>query len=176
MRWIWAVAGAAGCVEGAAGTNDTGIPTDGTDTNVVYTLPTDQTVDCTSDSYWEGGDRESSLMHPGLDCVACHADRGEGPQYEIAGTVMGGLYDVDDCNGVEDVVVRITDADGDVTELSTNSAGNFFLRSAVATPYTAEIEYDGLVRRMVTPQTDGQCNACHTDVGASSAPGRVVTP
>lgn len=130
---------------------------------------------CSTESYWTGGNEESPNMNPGEDCIACH-NRGEGPDYTLAGTVMGDYDDPDDCNGIEDVVVRVTDADGVTTELTTNSAGNFFTRDDIAMPYTVVIDRDGETREMVAEQSTGACGSCHTANGAEGAPGRVVAP
>ncbi|MDP2315350.1 MAG: carboxypeptidase-like regulatory domain-containing protein [Pseudomonadota bacterium] len=139
-------------------------PTDGTDTGA-----------CSSGSYWTGGDEESPLMNPGQSCIACH-DRGEGPTFTVAGTVMGDYGDVDDCDGVEGVTVRLTDADGAVHEATSNAAGNFYLNDAIAMPYTVELESDAGVSTMSTAPTTGDCASCHTADGAEGAPGRVVAP
>lgn len=131
---------------------------------------------CASGEAWTGGDEESPLMHPGLDCIGCHADEGEGPAYTVAGTVMADAADPDDCFGVEGVTVRVTDADGVEHEVLTNAAGNFFLGEPVMFPYTVVLEKDGATRAMVTPQSDGACASCHTETGENSAPGRVLAP
>lgn len=131
---------------------------------------------CTSGAWWQGGDQESSQMHPGGDCISCHASEGEGPQFTIAGTVMGGLDDFEDCQGIGDVVVRITDADGVVTDLVSNAAGNFSFRGAIAFPYTATVLRGDVESPMATPQSEGNCMACHTAEGAGGAPGRIVAP
>ncbi|MDP2307300.1 MAG: hypothetical protein Q8P18_14840 [Pseudomonadota bacterium] len=131
---------------------------------------------CSSGTYWTGGNEESPEMNPGESCIACHAQEGEGPTYSAAGTVMGDFGDVDDCNGVEGVTVRITDADGNVHEATSNGAGNFFFSDDIAMPYTAEVESDAGVTAMSTAPTTGDCASCHTAEGASGAPGRVVTP
>jgi hypothetical protein len=115
-------------------------------------------------------------MHPGGDCIGCHESEGEGPRYTIAGTVMGAYDDPTDCDGVDGVTVRITDADGVPHELTTNAAGNFFLADDVPFPYAAEVEVDGVTRSMVALQSDGNCASCHTEVGENAAPGRVVVP
>ncbi len=130
---------------------------------------------CTSGHYWEGGNEESPMMNPGQDCVDCHAS-GEGPDYTLAGTVMGDYDDEDDCNGVEDVVVSITDADGNSFSLTSNAAGNFYTNDDIAMPYTVVIEKDGATREMSGEQEDGACNRCHTAGGEEGAPGRVVAP
>ncbi len=124
-------------------------------------------------------------MHPGRACVDCHRSRGRGPLYTIAGTVYATGHDPDDCFGADGggmAVVEITDATGAVTRLTPNaipvlgSAGNFFSSAAIATPYTARVLYQGRVRAMLTPQTSGDCNSCHTAAGTTGAPGRIALP
>ena len=132
--------------------------------------------ECSTNQVWSGGDEESPLMHPGGDCIGCHDQEGEGPGYAVAGTVMGAYDEPTDCYGIEDVTVRITDASGEVHEAMTNAAGNFFFGEDVPGPFTAEVEQDGIVRTMVTPQTDGNCANCHTEAGANAAPGRILVP
>jgi hypothetical protein len=63
-------------------------------------------------------------------------------------------------------------------------SGNFYYpnRNAIgsngkniALPYRARVvRADGGVVEMRTPQTNGDCNACHTVSGLNSAPGRIV--
>lgn len=134
---------------------------------------------CTSGTYWTGGDRESSSMHPGAACVSCHSQRGEGPR-GIAGTVFPTAHEPDDCNGApgsSGVTVVITDANGVVTTLKVNGAGNFYSkRSSIALPYTAKVVSGSKVRVMATAQTNTDCNSCHTEGGTSGAPGRIVAP
>jgi mono/diheme cytochrome c family protein len=143
--------------------------------NGVYNGPTV----CTSGTYWTGGDEESSSMHPGAACVSCHSQRGEGPR-GIAGTVFPTAHEPDDCNGASGssgVSVVITDATGRETTLRVNGAGNFYSRRGVAFPYTAKvISATGAVRAMATPQSDGDCNSCHSEGGTNGAPGRIVAP
>ncbi len=134
------------------------------------------TPTCTSSHHWILGDLGTSLMHPGQSCIQCHAQHGGAPHYFAAGTVMGGVHDEDDCRGVSNVTVRVTGADGQVRESTTNLNGNFSFDSGIATPYTAEIEVGGVTRAMLTPQTDGDCMSCHTVVGRNLAPGRIVVP
>jgi hypothetical protein len=62
-----------------------------------------------------------------------------------------------------------------------NAAGNFWHSdllgfAAIPKPYTAKVVAGGKVREMVAPQTDGDCNKCHTEAGTSSAPGRIMAP
>jgi len=58
---------------------------------------------------WIGGDRESALMRPGMSCIGCHAE-GEGPRFQIAGTVYTNLDEKDEYFGVEGLTVQVTDA------------------------------------------------------------------
>lgn len=134
---------------------------------------------CSAQQWWILGDRESEAMHPGGDCIGCHADRGEGPRLQVAGTVQARVDDETDCRGVEGVLVELLDAQGTVfLSLTTNRAGNFFASSGLTgnTPYTARLTYEGRTREMSTPQTDGNCMSCHTAAGESGAPGRIQVP
>jgi mono/diheme cytochrome c family protein len=118
-------------------------------------------------------------MHPGGNCIACHAEEEDAPRFVVAGTVMAAFDDDQDCNGVGDVTVELTGSDGQVTTLITNAAGNFFLREGegtIAPPYTAKLIHQGRERAMATPQPSSNCAACHTDEGNNGAPGRIVAP
>lgn len=139
------------------------------------TADTSTEADCSTASYWEGGNEESPYMNPGEDCVACHA-RGEGPNYTVAGTVMGDLLEPDDCNGVEGVTVVITGSDGVELELTTNRVGNFYTREDVALPYTVLLSRDGATVEMGAEQTEGGCNTCHGEAPSGGAPGRITAP
>lgn len=129
---------------------------------------------CSTNSEWSGD--EGPTMAPGGDCISCHAQEGEGPQFQIAGTVMQGVDDSENCNGIEGVTVQITGSDGKVLTLTTNSAGNFYSASSVAVPFTAKVMKGGKERAMAAAQTSGNCASCHTDTGASGAPGRIQAP
>jgi cytochrome c553 len=133
---------------------------------------------CTSGTYWTRGNRGSSSMHPGSACVSCHSQGEDGPR-GIAGTVYPTAHEPDDCNGTPGstgVSVVITGADGAVTTLKVNSAGNFYSNRAVALPYRAKVVSGTKTREMTTPQTELDCNSCHTAGGASGAPGRIIAP
>jgi len=90
----------------------------------------------------------------------------------------------DDCNAFAagspipgTVDIEITDAMGRVSHAIPNVSGNFVLIALGFTPpYTARVVYMGRERRMTTPQTDGDCNNCHTLAGTNSAPGRITMP
>jgi hypothetical protein len=129
---------------------------------------------------WSGG--ESERMEPGGACNQCHRQEGEGPRYSIAGTVYSSGHQQNRCYGVSTgVQVVITGADGRQFPLNPNSSGNFTLSSSqLMTPYTAKVvdTTTGAERVMVTPQTEGDCNTCHTQTGSGTppAPGRITVP
>ncbi len=132
---------------------------------------------CTSQQTWMNGDNGSELMHPGRACLDCHAQN-DGPNLALAGTVFPSAHEPDECNGVGvgRAVVVITDAKGVEHRLNVNAAGNFKLEGHVALPYHAHVEAHGLMRAMVSPQSAGDCNGCHTQRGEEGAPGRIVAP
>jgi hypothetical protein len=135
---------------------------------------------CASGKQWTGGNRESALMHPGLACVQCHTTSREGPRFTIAGTVFTDYNQADDCGGASasGLKVVITGNDGVATELPVNELGNFMLeRGTVALPFSAKVvDGAGHERAMAAKQTVGDCNTCHTQTGAQSAPGRIIAP
>jgi len=73
-------------------------------------------------------------------------------------------------------VVEIIDANGTVTTLRVNGAGNFYSKRSVALPYTARVVSGTKSRVMKTPETNMDCNSCHTEGGTSGAPGRIIAP
>lgn len=157
---------AAGMPAGSCGTG--GVP--------VGPSPYDTPTVCTSNSRWTRGNRGSSSMRPGGSCIDCHTKEGEGPRYSIAGTLYATAHEPADCNGQAGATVVITDANGAVTKLTPNAAGNFYLKTKVALPYKASVIANGKERAMATPQTSGDCNACHTEQGTQGAPGRIMAP
>lgn len=147
-------------------------------------VPSGVTGTCSTDQYWQFGDAESSRMHPGRACLACHQAEGEGPRRGFLGTVVQAVDDSNDCRGVGDVRVDILD-DGDGSVLATtttNNAGNFIIESSTlctqtsCPPYRVRLTLDGRTRDMLTPQTSGDCNTCHSAAGTDGAPGRIVAP
>ena len=132
---------------------------------------------CTSGTSWTRGDRGSSQMHPGGACINCHDASGEAPGFSFAGTVYPTAHEPDDCNGKSAIQVVLTGANGATITLTSNSAGNFFSQgSSLTMPFTAKVVANGKTRVMATPQTTGDCNSCHTETGAESAPGRIMVP
>lgn len=59
--------------------------------------------------------------------------------------------------------------------ISALNDGNFYGGTVgVPSPYTARVVVNGVVTsQMLTPQTNGDCNSCHTALGAQGAPGRI---
>jgi hypothetical protein len=139
------------------------------------------TEECLSGIEWVGGNTESPLMHPGLDCLGCHGDLGVEDEVVLGGTVFDAFTERDDCFGVPDVTVQITDSTNTVFELTSNASGNFFLEiedeaSSIVPPYSAKLLFEGRERSMLTMQTVLSCNSCHTQAGLNGAPGRILAP
>jgi hypothetical protein len=119
---------------------------------------------------WNG--RPGSAMTPGEPCLGCHV-------FTFGGTVYASGHEPDGCNGVgpsANTTVVITDSNGTVVRLNLNSAGNFYANSVITAPYTAQVVSAKGTRAMLTPQTNGDCNSCHTQAGLEGAPGRIVAP
>jgi mono/diheme cytochrome c family protein len=135
---------------------------------------------CTSGTMWTGGDRGSANMNPGLACINCHTSQGgEAPRFSVAGTVYPSAHEPDRCNGANGssgIQVQIIPKSGQTITLTPNSVGNFTYTGTVALPYQAKVIYMGRERIMSTPQQSGDCNGCHTQSGAMSAPGRILLP
>lgn len=133
-------------------------------------------VVCSSAKYWEAGTPPGETMHPGKRCIACHSATG-GPSFQFAGTVFKTLHEPDDCNGLaKNVSVLVIDAEGVSHTLAVNEAGNFKRVSAMPMPYRAMVVSGSSIHEMKTPQTDGDCNGCHTEQGKNGAPGRITAP
>jgi hypothetical protein len=129
---------------------------------------------CTSKTTWKSGENQN--MRPGEACIACHATN-KGPDFNVAGTVYPTGHEPNDCNGKGGVTIVITDAKGTVRNLTVNSVGNFSFTGTLSMPYTAKVTTSsGATRAMVTAQSSGDCNSCHTEKGANGAPGRIVVP
>jgi hypothetical protein len=139
---------------------------------------------CTSGQTWTGGTSKSANMEPGLACRSCHVVLGQAgtKDFDISGTVYPTAHEPDLCNGVSGgMTVVITDANKNDHVLQVNAAGNFYNDDAlgflkIPTPYTAKVVAGNQVREMISAQTSGDCNSCHTEQGASMAPGRIALP
>jgi hypothetical protein len=142
---------------------------------------------CVTGQNWNPNGPEGGRMNPGLACIQCHKSQGEGPIFRVAGTVYESGHEDNYCYGVNgtqadfsDVSVEITDNNGIVYNLKPGITGNFSLsKSGFAYPYKARVVSSKGERVMNAPQTDGDCNGCHTAAGGgkgSTAPGRIVIP
>lgn len=139
---------------------------------------------CTSKVMYTGTVTSSS-MAPGRACMSCHDGSGDAPMFDIAGTVYPTGHEPDNCDGTNTVggaaaaTVVVTDAQNTAKTLPVNSVGNFYLMNngtPLARPYKAKVVFNGKERAMGGSQTSGDCNSCHTDSGASGAPGRIALP
>jgi hypothetical protein len=121
-------------------------------------------------------------MMPGRACIACHkTTNGRAPRFTIAGTVFPTAHEPDKCYGVAAAAlakVIITDANGvELPPIPVNAGGNFnVILSSLAVPYRAKVVVGDSERVMLTPQTSGDCNGCHTQFGAEGARGRIIAP
>lgn len=124
-------------------------------------------------------------MNPGLACRACHLGSAPDKAYYFAGTVFPGMHEANLCDSrpPAGVVVEIIDANGNLalTLPVSQASGNFHSALLVTAPafplpYTARVVNGTRTSTMTAPQTDGDCNACHTEQGTGGAPGRVVLP
>ncbi|MBX7114161.1 MAG: hypothetical protein K1X64_07475 [Myxococcaceae bacterium] len=149
---------------------------------------------CSSNTFWTRGNDGSASMNPGFACRSCHlgqnfegqnpnGDSERGRAFFFMGTVFPSLHEKNLCRSVvpsSGGTVEIIDAQGKVAAtLMVNASGNFMstsTRTTIAMPYTARVKANGRVRAMTTPQTDGDCNTCHTEQGRNDAPGRIVWP
>lgn len=133
---------------------------------------------CYSEKRWIGDKRGSPEMFPGRDCVGCHIDN-DGPPLAIGGTLYAYVLPApavldaqtgEDCFGIEGIAITIEDAEGQVFDLVTNRAGNFFIEGDpddFAKPFTARIAGDGANPEEVpspsmgTEPMYGGCARCH---------------
>jgi len=153
-----------------------------TDAGTVTSVPpepkpdpaTPPTLTCTSGKTTSS--HPGPLMNAGVSCVSCHTG-GDAPlAFAMAGTLYPSLHEPDKCAGTTGVNILIIDANGDTHTMTTNESGNFTRITPVPLPYRAMVIRGNEVREMKTPQTNGDCNSCHTGAGTGGAPGRVTTP
>ena len=156
------------------------------------TLPPQPTT-CASNTLWPFGNAGSAGMNPGYACRSCHLGQnfnGQNPggvskttrAYFFIGTVFADAHGKDLCESTPPPgsKIEILDKNGVVAQtLTPNAYGNFFSTSTtttIALPYTARVVSTGKTARMLTPQTNGDCNSCHTVQGLQNAPGRIYWP
>jgi hypothetical protein len=136
---------------------------------------------CTSGVNWNFGNSFGQRMNPGEACAACHQARRQGPLAGFMGTVYPNPHEATLCTVItvpSGLTVDILDSTGAVRRsfaISGLNDGNFYGGSVgTPSPYTARVVLNGVVKsQMVTPQTNGDCNVCHTAQGAQGAPGRI---
>ena len=114
--------------------------------------------------------REDAQMLPGRECMSCH------DEMTAAGTVFPTETSACNGTGVARVKVEILDEDGNTAiSLTTNSAGNFYTKEPLPSPYRARItSRDGTVMEMDSTTDDGNCAHCHRVPGIEDAKGRVA--
>jgi len=113
-------------------------------------------------------------MQPGVACNNCH-------NFAVAGTVYPSGHEPNNCKGtnVGALKVVVTDANGQSTNITVNSAGNFYSYNSFAFPIDVKVvDSSGKSRVMNNQLQDGDCNSCHTQNGSGSpkAPGRITAP
>ncbi len=160
-------------VDSATGIDDAATADTGAAVDSAATTDSAITPVCTSMMNWTSGN--TVTMRPGESCLSCHT------AFTIAGTVYPTAHEPDDCDGSRstgNLTVVITDANGAMTSIPVNGVGNFFSTAVVAEPFQAKVvdSSSGLERDMPVSQTVGDCNSCHTVLGANSAPGRIMAP
>jgi hypothetical protein len=143
--------------------------------------PLNASPTCTSNTTWTRGNSGSSSMNPGQACISCHnSSGGEGPRYVIAGTLYPTGHEPNNCNGTNGSTgarVVVTGTNGTSVTLTPNGAGNFYSSTSLPGPYQAKVvDSTGKERVMVSTAPNGDCNSCHTQTGASGAPGRITLP
>jgi hypothetical protein len=124
------------------------------------------------------GVRPGKLHRPGQPCLTCHGDNGPGsPKMVVGGTIFGSAG----ASGRSGITVKLTDANGDVQERNTNSAGNFYVfvnEWQPVWPLRVEVSYVGKdgkpVLKPMLSLLNGRvgCGTCHhgTDATLRSLP------
>ena len=122
---------------------------------------------CISGSCWGDG----SEMLPGADCLGCHTGTEGPPRFGVGGTAF---LNTAGSAPLEGAIIRVTDAEGQVETLTSNAVGNFYSRTVLIPPFTAEIEVGGVVKGMAGAVGTAGCNSCHSCEG--SAGGKLTGP
>lgn len=120
---------------------------------------------CASGLMWTDGDKGSSHMYPGRDCIGCHVETGEGPRYGAAGTLYERPGAPSDCYGAPGGAVELVDEAGSTFVMKTNAAGNFWASrkelAALSGTFTVTVHAAGRAWPGATPHSDSNCAACH---------------
>lgn len=136
---------------------------------------------CASNLTWAYGNSLGIRMNPGEACATCHQARRRGPLAGFMGTIYPSAHEKTLCvvsTVPAGLSVEILDDTGAVRQsfsIGSFSDGSFYGGSVgTPSPYTARVVVNGVIKsQMVTPQTNGDCNVCHTAQGAQGAPGRI---
>jgi len=144
---------------------------------------------CRSGMMWTQDEACSDRMLPGMACRTCHAGEATQINYFFQGTMFPAFHEADLCEDPPPADAHIEildDATGQITlTLMPGAFGNFSslgISPGVPIPYRARVVANGQMREMMTPQTSGDCNACHTEQGTHApgttldAPGRITWP
>jgi hypothetical protein len=137
---------------------------------------------CASNDTWIYGNVESPDMNPGLPCKACHVVQRPRENWAFMGTLFPALHEKNLCFAPPpaNAVVEILDMAGVLRESIpvVNYSGNFYsaFYTNFPSPYKAQVRIGTRINKMNTPQTNGDCNSCHTEQGRNGAPGRIVAP
>jgi hypothetical protein len=147
---------------------------------------------CVSGMSWAPNARETAAMNPGMACIQCHTQMGEGPIYPVMGTAFYAPHEQDRClgyygvppnSGVGTAYVEVTDAAGTMVRMAVGRSGNFSTRTRLTFPLRTVrvVGPTGLTNEMSQPAPHGDCNLCHTQMGADlmgygMAPGRITVP
>ncbi len=114
------------------------------------------------------------LHRPGQPCVACHATGGVASAFLTAGTVYLQKGSRVPYGGAS---VVVTDAALHTETLTTNCAGNFFLRdgeSPLGYPLFFDVRAGNIKRQMLSAvYREGSCAYCHLDPPSPASAGPV---
>ena len=152
--------------------------------------PYNTPVQCSSGNQGGHQTEGNGSMNPGEDCLSCHGVNGNNEhKFVLAGTVYKTAHEPNDCAGasITGLTVSGTDKNGATFSAKVNSAGNFYVTAGtLQAPFSGLLVKDGngKTRGMAEAAPGGNCNGCHTEMGAApyapsfptKAPGRVMAP
>jgi cytochrome c5 len=124
-------------------------------------------------------------MEPGVACIDCHVKKKRQAIVSVGGTIYPSAHEPANCAGSADTALNVVftnDSSGKETRIAVaaQNNGNFSSRAQfVPGAYHVRLETKDNRRVMgvaLTMPQDGDCNRCHTDVGAEGAPGRLIDP
>ncbi|RME01024.1 MAG: hypothetical protein D6812_08750 [Deltaproteobacteria bacterium] len=188
---------------GSGGTNDSGLTamtgstetggdSGGTTGNTQETGTSAQACntaneDASPDNRNHAEEEKEEAMYPGANCLACHTPGGPGAEgdegeegeeeedegriFTAAGTIFRDLQGSAPAAGV---TIEITDADGNVIQLTSNAAGNFFTEEPITFPASVVARKGDQEMIMSIPVPQGGCNTCHACSGAAG--GKMFMP